>query len=207
MKSRLIFIFFCLTLFYSCQKDPKFIPVKEFKEQLDTFLIVGSNDASIKYISTIIKPPDRCKNRWQEIDINSDSINDIAIEVSYCFSPAYYYGDININCLGTRIKVLTNDSRIEPKVLNKGDTISFHKNWRLAKRMYLVNSYRYNQIIGGDGIEYNVGAWYGLSDRYIGLLIENDGNPIYAWLKISIPTGYSSLSANLHEVGYKKLDY
>jgi hypothetical protein len=46
-----------------------------------------------------------------------------------------------------------------------------------------------------------------LSDKYIGLLIENGGNPTYAWLKLSVPNYNPVNSLTLHEIGFKKQVY
>jgi hypothetical protein len=73
--------------------------------------------------------------------------------------------------------------------------------------MRLIYSSCTNPIIGGDGITYNIGNWYNLSDKYIGLLIENGGNHTYAWLQLSVPNYNPVNSLTLHEIGFKKQVY
>jgi len=206
MNSRLILLLIILNFFYSCTKDPKVIPVQVLTEQQDTILVVGNPDASIRIINTLIKPPNRCQNFVYEIDIDTNKINDISITIYYCTSPGYSNSSIYINCLTDNIKILTSDSIIAPEILNYGDTLSLHKKW-VTKNMRLIYSSCTNKIIGGDGITYNIGNWYNLSDKYIGLLIENGGNPTYAWLKLSVPNYNPVNSLTLHEIGFKKQVY
>lgn len=202
MKTKLILALIILSLFYCCEKDDNNNPT----EKLDAFLVVGDENASITVLDTLITPEDRCDSIIHKIDIDFNGVDDVAFYIYYCYSPSYFGSNFRFDCLNDKIKVLTNDTIISPEILNYGDTLSFDKNW-VTQNMKILSASGSSEMIGGDGTVHKYGNWFDLSDKYIGLLIENDENPIYGWIKLSVPDDDWICSLAIHEIGYKKAAY
>ncbi|NOR74862.1 MAG: hypothetical protein GQ525_06865 [Draconibacterium sp.] len=197
MKIRLILSLIILGLFYACEKDPI--------EELDTFLVIGNENATIRIIDTLIFPEDRYDSIVYKIDIDLNGTNDVAFYIFYDYSPSHYRSNFRFDCLTDQIKVLTNDSILSPEILDYGDTLNIDKKW-VNSSMEILRTFG-NSVWVGDGIIYKYGNWYDLSNKYIGVLIEDDENPTYGWIKLSVPDGEWVNSLTIHEIGHKKAAY
>lgn len=203
-----IAIFTFILLFSSCRKEEKYDLVRA-PSPMDTFLVVGSDLAATKSIDTLLSPI-RCDSINYKIDIDQNASMDFELYLFYCSSPNYSTSTIELRSLGKSNSILASDSMINisnysvetPAILSAGDTLSYSMNW-LSEDMTL--------LIGGSSTQsgekpFVYGKWYGVSNKYIGLLIEDDNNPIYGWIEISVPT-VTQVSANIHEVGFEIVSY
>ncbi|NOQ25585.1 MAG: hypothetical protein GQ564_09525 [Bacteroidales bacterium] len=204
MKIRLILLLIILSLFYSCEKEEENNPT----EDLDTFLVIGDNNATVRILDTVLNfyiyyyGDGSMENK---IDIDFNGINDVAFEISAYSKLGYFFSDFIFKCLNDKTKVLTNDSILSPEILDYGDTLNVDNNW-VRENMEILSVDYASQVVGGDGIIHHYGNWYDLSNVYIGIIIENDENPVYGWIKLSISGGFTS-SVTIHEIGYKKAAY
>ncbi len=202
MKTKLILSLTILSLFYCCEKEDK----NNRTEELDTYIVVGDGNASITTLDTLITPEDRCDSIVYKIDIDSNGIDDLAFYIYYCYSPSKFSSTFRFDCLTDKIKVLTNDSIISPEILNYGDTLNFNKYW-VNESMEILSASGSSEMTGEAEMVQKFGNWFDLSEKYIGLLIENDENPIYGWIKLSVPDDDWICSLTIHEIGYKKAAY
>lgn len=202
MKSKLFLSIIILSLFYCCEKDEEIDP----PAKLDSFLIVGDETASITTYDTLITPAKRCSSILYKIDLDADELNDVAFYIYYCYSPSHFTSYFNFDCLTDKVKVLTNDSIQSPEILEYGDTLNLDRKWTNGSMGILRASGR-SCLVGGNGVVYKTGNWYDLSNKYVGLLIENDDHPVYGWIKLSVPDDDWIASLTVHESGYKKAAY
>lgn len=172
----------------------------------DSFIVLGESAATIVTVDSVIVPSSRCKNASYNIDLDADGENDFSLNVYYCFSPSYYGAELSFECLNNKAKVLTNDSILSPEILLKGDTLDIDKNW-ISGKMEIIRVNMVTQIAGGDGIMNIHGNWYDLRNKYMGLLIENEANPIYGWIRLSVPEDYWVKTIEIHEIAFQKAVY
>ena len=197
-------IFFIILYFvYACEKN---ISTEDIvPEELKTFLIVDKGN--IRYLDTILNAKNN--SHYQvitfPIDLDSDGTEDISFYIKR-ISDFYlaFYSDFEIHSLNDKLKIITNDSILTPKILEIGDTLNTKKSWKKADKLSLLDiNYSFFNRMDTEII----GNWYNISNKYIGFLIENENNPTYGWVKLSIPeTGWIT-SLTIHEVGYIKAVY
>jgi len=198
MKYKLILFILILLSLYSCEENENVL--------LKNYLVIGNTDAKISVLDTLITPPDRCDSIIYEIDLDKDKVIDYSFYVYYCYSPSYFSSIFKFNCLHEKAKVLINDSIFSPEILEVGDTLKNDKNW-LSMNMTILTASGASEIVGGDGIIYKNGNWFDVTNKYIGLIINKKENPIYGWIKISVPNENWVYSLTIHETGYIKATY
>jgi len=180
MKTYFKYSLIVFVLLYSCTNDKYYLEV----ENLEDFLIIGENSATVMNIDSTIKPPDRCKDISYNIDLNTDGINDFQYYVYYCYSPSQFYSFFKIKCLHTNAKVVVNDTVLIPQMLNVGDRLEHSMNW-ISDSIVFLASYGRSQLTGGSGIIEARSYWVNSSNKYMGLLLEDEKTLIFAWVKIS----------------------
>lgn len=193
MKVRLILLSFIVAILYSCGKDG---------EDLETFLVIGDQTSKVNILDTLITTHS-CDSVLYPIDIDSNGIDDLAFYVEYCQAPSHFYSFIKIYCLHDKVKILTNDSIQSPEVLSYGDTLNMTRKW-VNDNMNLLTATFTSEVTGGTGIIYREGNWNDLSNKYIGVFLENEDYPIFGWIKLSIDGDGPASSLTVHEVGYRK---
>lgn len=203
MNIRLILALLFCGILCSCEKEDSEDNTPD--ETLDTKLVIGDNNATITILDTLITPSDRCDSIVYRIDLDSNGNYDFAFYLYYCFSPGYYNSEFRFYCLHEKAKVLTNDSILSPEILDYGDTLKIDENWVSDKMIFLSASGSTN--VGNDGILQISGTRYNLSNKYIGIIIENEENPIYGWIKLSTAEINWLGSLLIHETGHKKAAY
>jgi hypothetical protein len=201
MKHRLIFLLILMSIIFSCENNND-----NPKEQLASFVVIGDDNAEITLLDTLISPPDRGDSVLFRIDLDSDGLEDFGFLVYYNYSPCLFFSNFRFDCLHNLAKAYTNDTIQTPDILSLGDTLSFERSW-VSNKFDLLDASGMCELGGGDGIIHKYGNWFNISNQYIGLLIEKEENPIYGWIKLSVPNDDWIHSLTIHEIGNKKAAY
>ncbi len=195
MKRYRVILFILMgIIYYSCNNKDD-IP----NEQPATFAVIGDLDANIAILDSVIYPSYRGDSLFFPIDLDLDGIQDYRFYIYNNYSPCIFLSNFRFDCLHDLAKVYTNDTIQSPEILKLGDTLTVDKHW-LSAKFRILDASGICELAGGDGIIHKSGNWFNLSNKYIGLLIEKEGNPIYGWIKLSVPDYDWIDSLTIHEI-------
>jgi hypothetical protein len=202
MKQGLIYLSFFLGIICSCEESRD----NTLEEQPDPFVVIGDLDADINSSDTLIYSLEKGDSILYQIDLDSDGSVDFELCIYYDYSSCLFFSDFRFSCLNDLAKICTNDTILSPDILSLGDTLSFNRRW-ISDKFDIIESSGICESGGGDGNNYKYGNWVNISNKYIGLMVENNENPVYGWIKLSIPDDELICSLTIHEIGRKKPAY
>ncbi|MFA9392059.1 MAG: hypothetical protein ACERKD_19775 [Prolixibacteraceae bacterium] len=202
MKHHLIFLLIFMAIIY-CSCD---ILDDIANKHRDSFVVIGDQNAKITRIEDEISQSYFKDSVLFLIDLDLDGVEDFRLYKHHYLTPCLFVSKFGIDCLHDLAKVYTNDTIETPEILILGDTLDIDKYW-LSKNLLLVDAVGVCKVGGGDGIIHKYGNWVNRKNKYIGLLIEKEINPIYGWIKISISNNNMTNSLTIHQIGYKKAAY
>lgn len=200
MRRSYLILLFIIVFAFSCDKN-------NTEAALDSYIIVGDIETTISVFNdTTLYLPDMWDGIFFQIDLDSDSIYDFGFYGSYLSSQCFYSSIIRIDCLSEQNKIICNDSIKIPQILDYGDTLSFTGKW-MSQKFEISGISFLCSAGGGDGIIHKYGIWRGISEKYMGLMIEKEEYVILGWIKLSVPDTEWVSSITLHAIGYKKAAY
>ena len=108
-----------------------------------------------------------------------------------------------------RVETLTPEAKINtplniesPDTLDYNDSLQFNSSWT-NEEITMYSYSRHDAPGNGPGTPVERGIWKDVENKYVGLMLEKDTNPVYGWAKATVGNDNTQIFI-IHEVAYKQ---